>query len=684
MARFRDPATRGRGPDPFPGYVGPLGSGAAGRTGTVRTRPRFARTGAIATVRVEIEPGTSLYGTGEQAGPLLRNGTVAKLYNFDAYDFTEKTAALYQSHPWVMGVRRDGSAFGIVVETTRRCIIDLRDGIEARVEGPSPAVLVVERPDPESLVRALAELTGFMPMPPRWAIGYHQCRFSYESEAVVREVAEGFRSRQIPCDAIWLDIDCMDGFRCFTLDPARFPRPAALFDDLHGAGFRVVVMVDPGLKVDPAYFAYREGAHGDHLLRNADGTEHHGKVWPGECAFPDFTRDATRRWWGSLAEPLLRLGVDGIWNDMNEPAIFWPAFEKTMPPGVVHRADEALGGEGDHARYHNVYGMLMSRATREGLGQLAPEKRPFVLTRASFLGGQRYAAAWTGDNRATEAHMRWSISMVLNLGLSGQPFSGPDIGGFIGATEPELFARWMGLGTMLPFARAHKSQEVARHEPWSLGAACEATCRRAIERRYRMMPYLSTLFWMASTRGTPIARPLFFADPTDARLRGEDRAFMLGPDVIVEPAWADGVGAALPRGTWREFDPLWKPGAGGTWDPLLPRLRVRGGAIVPLGPVTQHTTLGPFERLTLLVSPDEAGNAEGLLYEDEGEGYGYRDGAYLLARYRATRSERGWTVEAASSEGAWARPRRRVEVLVLPGEGPRSGAGEEGGVTRVE
>ncbi len=635
-------------------------------------------------MQVEIEPGTSLYGTGERAGRLLRNGTVATLYNHDAYDFSDRTRSLYQSHPWVLGVRRDGSSFGVLIETTRRCEIDLRRGIEARLEGASPTVLVVERPDPGAVVRALAELTGFMPLPARWAMGYHQCRFSYESETVVREVAEGFRSRQIPCDGIWLDIDCMDGFRCFTLDPGRFPRPAALFEELREAGFKVVLMVDPGLKVDPAYFAYREGVEGGHLLRTADGAEYRGKVWPGECGFPDFTREPTRRWWGSLAEPLLRLGIDGIWNDMNEPAVFWPAIEKTMPPDVVHRADASLGGAGDHARYHNVYGMLMSRATREGLERLAPARRPFVLTRAGFLGGQRYAATWTGDNRASESHMRWSLSMVLNLGLSGQPFAGPDIGGFIGETPPDLFARWMGLGTMLPFARAHKSQEVPRHEPWSLGPACEATCRRAIERRYRMMPYLSTLFWEASTRGMPIARPLFFADPTDARLRGEDRALLLGGDVLVEPVWEDGIVPALPRGVWREFDPLLGVGTGGAWDPLLPRLRVRGGAIVPLGPVTQHAIAGPFERLTLVVSPDEAGNAEGMLYEDEGEGYGYRDGAYLLTRYRATRSERGWAVEVASSEGAWERPRRRVEVVVLPGEGPRSSTGQDGSVIHVE
>lgn len=685
IARFRDPAERGRELPPFPGYVvQPRGADEAARaTCDVRTRPRFSRVGTTARVLVGTSAGTSLYGTGAPAGSLLRNGTVATLYNYDAYDFTDKTATLYQSHPWVLGVRRDGTAFGVVIETTRRCVVDLRAGIDVRVEGASPAVMVIERDHPSKVVQALAELTGFMSLPPRWAMGYHQCRFSYESEAVVREVAAGFRGREIPCDAIWLDIDCMDGFRCFTLDQVRFPQPAALFDELHEAGFRAVAMVDPGLKVDPAYFAYREGRDGDHLLKGADGNEYHGKVWPGECAFPDFTMEPARRWWGELAAPLVELGIDGLWNDMNEPAIFWPAAGKTMPDDVRHRADESLGGDGDHARYHNVYGMLMSRATREGLEKLVPEKRPFVLTRASFIGGQRYAAAWSGDNRASEAHMRWSLSTALNMGLSGQPFSGPDIGGFIGETQPDLFARWMGLGTMLPFARAHKTQAAARHEPWSLGASCEATCRLAIQRRYRMMPYLSTLFWIAATQGLAIVRPLFFADATDLRLRSEDRAFLLGADVMVEPVWEDGRRAVMPRGVWREFDPLWSHGAARVWDPLLPRMRIRTGAIVPLGPITQHAVPGAFERLTLVVSPDDAGRAECVLYEDQGEGFGHREGQYLITTYRAKRDDDGWLVEVAESEGKWQRPSRSVEVVVLGSERPRVAVGSDGETIRV-
>jgi alpha-glucosidase len=651
-----------------------------------RIRPRFSREGRIAHITVPLGPRVSLYGTGEQAGPLLRSGTTATLWNYDAYDFTEKTPSLYQSHPFVLGVHADGSAFGVIIETTRRCIIELRAGIRVRVEGPAPAVVIIERDHPAKVVQSLAELTGFMPLPPRWATGYHQCRFSYESDAVVREVADGFRSRGIPCDAIWLDIDCMDEFRSFTLHPRRFPDPATLIEELRSKGIRVVMMVDPGLKVDPTYFAYREGAADHHFVTHADGSEYQGHVWPGQCAFPDFTRKATRAWFGDLYAPLVRMGIAGFWNDMNEPAVFFPAFGKTMPPTVRHRADPELGGAGDHALHHNIYGMQMSRATREGLERHQPQTRPFVLTRASFLGGQRYAAAWTGDNRASEAHMRWSLSMTLNLGLSGQPFSGPDIGGFIDNTPPDLFARWMGLGTMLPFCRAHKTQVANRHEPWSLGRECEATCKRAIERRYRLMPYLSTLFWIAATQGLPIARPVFFADPSDPRLRAEDGIFLLGADLLVEPVWERPLPVARPKGTWREFDPLTTRGRQTLWDPLLPRLRAREGSIIPLGPVTPHTTRGPFTQLTLIVSPDAHGNAEGLLYEDEGDGYAHREGEFLLTRYRAFKDALGWTVEVASSEGRWARPERQVNAIVLadtPRAAPHEASGLDGATLRL-
>ena len=671
VARFRDPAAKGETP-PFPAYVhapsalGPISGGFT-------ARPRFARAGRRALVRLDLPPGTSLYGLGERAGPLLRNGTRTTLWNFDRFDYDDKSPSLYQSHPFVLAVRRDGSALGLIVETTHRCVIDCGGtAVTAEVDGPPPAVAIIERRTPQEVVRVLAELTGFMPMPPRWALGYHQCRWSYEPEANVREIAAGFRERKIPCDVLWLDIDYMDGFRCFTFDETKFPDPASLIADLHEDGFRIVAMIDPGLKVDPAYSVYREARDGGHLVTDAAGGEYRGEVWPGDCAFPDFTRAATRRWWAGLYGPFLESGIDGVWNDMNEPAVF-KTPGKSMPETNRHDADTGLGGPDSHARYHNIYGMQMARATRDGVERARPDKRPFILTRSTFLGGQRHAAMWTGDNRADWRHLAWSIPMALNLGLSGQPFAGPDIGGFVGESTPALFARWMGIGTLLPFARGHKIKEATAHEPWSLGEACERTCRLALERRSRLLPYLYTLFREAATTGVPVARPAFFADPADPRLRAIDDAFLLGADLWVGAAVTpDGRRSSPPPAGWSPFEPLEES------DDDLPALSLRPGAILPLGPVMQWSDERPLDPLTLIVAPDAAGEASGRLYEDDGDGYGHRDGAYRLATYRAHRSDGKVRVELADREGSWAVAERDVEVVVLGAAGDLVGRGRDG------
>jgi alpha-glucosidase len=700
-ARFRDPKHASRPLRPFPAYVQqPTPIGPA--PDDWETTPNFAIVGkghaTRALVEIPIAPGTSLYGTGEQAGPLLRNGTRKVTWNHDAYDYNDRTPHLYQAHPWVLAVRPDGSAFGVFVESTRRVVIDLRSSIRFEIPlkggASSPPAVVIEGDTPEDVLRALAKLTGTMALPPRWALGYHQCRYSYYPESRVRAIAEGFRDRQIPCDVIWLDIDYMHGFRCFTWDSTHFPNPKALIDDLHAQGFKVVCMIDPGLKVDPEYSVYAQGLKGDHFVRHAVGpassnpTSHAttdtpaplvGKVWPGDCSFPDFTRARTRQWWAGLYKDFLSTGIDGVWNDMNEPALFG-GFVKSMPDDALHDADPDLGGPGTHADYHNIYGMQMVRATLDGVRAAKPDVRPFVLTRANFLGGHRYAATWTGDNRSNWTHLAWSIPMVLNLGLSGQGFSGPDIGGFAGNANGPLLARWLGIGCLLPFARGHAETNGVDHEPWSFGPACEATARRAIERRMRLLPYLYTLFYEASTTGLPPMRPLFFADPEDPRLRAVDSAFLLGRDLLVRcdtspgPAPATSSHARLvpsqpmPQGRggdWLPFEPL------PHHDPELPDLFLRAGAILPMGPVAQWSEQSTLDPLTLVVALDAAGEAQGTLYEDDGDGFAYQKGDFALTTFHAQSHAASATkparveVTVASRQGSRRATRRQIKVVLL-------------------
>jgi len=609
----------------------------------------FTRLQGRPAIRIAIAPGTDLYGTGEVFGPLRRNGTRTVCWNTDAYAYGAGSESLYQSHPWVLAVRADGTSFGILADTTYRCLIDLTDGILFAASGPSFPVIVIEGDSPQQVLILLASRIGTIPAPPRWALGYHQCRYSYTPDSRVLEVASTFREKKIPCDVIWWDIDSMDGYRSFTFHPRDFNDPRATNDALHEMGFRSIAIIDPGIKVEPGYQVYDSGNAIDAWTSNRHGEPFIGDVWPGDCVFPDFTRADVRRWWSGLFWEFLDSGIDGVWNDMNEPAVFGqPGW--TMPEHNVHRADDELGGPGTHARYHNVYGMLMSRATFEGVRAARPDRRPFVLTRASFIGGQRYAATWTGDNTASWEHLDYSIPMVLNLGLSGQPFSGPDIGGFCEEGDGAMFARWMGFGALFPFARGHTGKGNIDKEPWAFAAHVETTSRRALEGRYRLLPYLQTVFREAWTTGLPVWRPLFFADPSDRRLRDVDDAWLIGSDLLVI---AD---------TTLEGEPVTPPLPGGSWadvtaelygtadDSNLPRVLLREGAALPIGPVVQNTAEA-WSELTVLVNPDTEGRAVGTWYDDAGEGHDYLEGDYGLwllkiqdKRFEMTRTEgaRDW------------------------------------------
>ena len=500
-------------------------------------------------------------------------------------------------------------------------------------------------------MRKLGRLTGTMPLPPRWALGYHQCRYSYTPDDRVREIADGFREREIPCDVIWFDIDYMETFRCFTVDDWSFPDMRGLNAELHEKGFHTVAIIDPGIKQEMGYHVYDSGDAIDAWVQTASGAPYVGSVWPGRCVFPDFTMSQVRTWWGGLYGQFLSLGIDGIWNDMNEPAVF-NVDAKTMPRNNRHRADPELGGPGTHARFHNVYGMLMARATWEGVQRSRPGKRPFVLSRANYLGGQRWAACWTGDNTASWAHLDYSVSMVLNLGLSGQPLSGPDIGGFVGAGTGEMFARWMGIGALQPFARGHTGKGNIDKEPWSFGGDVEKTCRLALQRRYRLLPYLYSLMREAAETGLPPVRPLFFADTSDPRLRAEDDSFLLGDDLLVvcytKPG-SERPEPVFPAGNWVRVGLV----PGDLDDPDLPDLYLREGAVLPLGPVMQWSDERPLDELELLVNPGPDGRSVGLLYEDDGDGYGYRDGAYRVTEFVYDDEMEATVIEGSWKPGSW-------------------------------
>ncbi|CAH9080623.1 unnamed protein product [Cuscuta europaea] len=630
--------------------------------------PTFECAKGKQTVNIKLPLGTSFYGTGEVSGQLERTGKRVFTWNTDAYGYGPGTTSLYQSHPWVLAILPSGEALGVLADTSLRCEIDLRTESTIKFIAPTsyPVITFGPFPSPTDVLITLSHATGTTFMPPKWSLGYHQCRWSYIPDSRVSEIARTFREKRIPCDVIWMDIDYMDGFRCFTFSKEHFPDPKTLVNDLHQSGFKAIWMLDPGIKHEKGYFVYDSGCEKDIWIQTADGKPFVGDVWPGSCVFPDFTQSKARSWWAGLVKDFVSNGVDGIWNDMNEPAVF-KTVTKTMPETNIHRGDDEFGGVQNHLYYHNVYGMLMARSTFEGMRLANSNKRPFVLTRAGFIGSQKYAATWTGDNLSTWEHLHMSISMVLQLGLSGQPLSGPDIGGFAGNATPKLFGRWMGIGSLFPFFRGHSEAGTTDHEPWSFGEECEEVCRLALIRRYRLLPHMYTLFYMAHTRGTPVATPTFFADSKDQELRKLENSFMLGPLLVYASTEhdkeVDQVQRKLPKGIWLSFDFE-------DSHPDLPALYLRGGSIIPVGlPYLHVGEANPADDLLLIVALDEQGKAKGSLYEDDGDGYEYTNGGYLLTTYTAELTSSVVTLRVANTEGLWKRPNRCLHVKLLLGEG---------------
>lgn len=602
-----------------------------------------------------------LYGGGEVNGHLRRSGKQQFWNTNNPGCMVKKGRVMYQSQPFIMGVRTDGSTFGIIAETSWKTELSIKEGNNSKrlkfiSDGPVFRIVVIEKPTPQELVMTLTELTGKMELPPLWALGYQQCRYSYFPQQQAAAVADSMRSHRIPCDVIWMDIDYMDGYKVFTYHPEGYGDPRALNEHLHALNFKAVYMIDPGVKAERGYAVDDEGMRNDYYLRKKSGKIFTGKVWPGLCHFPDFTREDVSKWWAGLYKDFMSTGVDGIWNDMNEPSVI-SSLKGYLPSDIMHKGGVDGTAPGPHLRYRNVYGHYMVKASREGMLAANPDKRPFLLTRSAFLGTQRYAATWTGDNFSDYLSMKESVPMVLNMGLSGQAFSGPDIGGFLKNCSPELLRHWTCSGIYFPFARNHTSKETINQEPWAFDQKTLDICRSAIERRYRLLPYYYTVFEEASRTGLPVMRPVFWADVKDLNLRGEDQAYMIGSDLLVVPRWSQS--PCLPKGSWARFTLESED------DGYQAFLALRPGAVIPIAQLCQSTAEYSPRELTLLANIGPDGKAEGHLYIDDGDGFEYRNGRF--ARYDIkVNSENGQaTVSLKQTEGKMEDIAIKVNLVVL-------------------
>lgn len=626
------------------------------------------------------------FGLGDKTGPLDRRGEAFALQATAAFHFQEATDPLYKSIPFFIGFRA-GTAYGILLDSTWRGYVDfgkqLRDTVSFGAEGGSADYYFLYGPEPKNVVTEYGWLTGTTPLPPLWVLGYQQSRHTYHPDSRVKEIADRLRADRIPADAIYLDIYFQDHNRPFTANPQEFPDMRGLVHYLTDRHLHTVVITDMHIPVLPGknYLPYDTGIAGDHFIKNPDGSRYIGTVWPGPSMFPDFTRKVTRDWWGTLYQPFYAMGISGFWNDMNEPSVF-NTLLRTIPSDVQHRIEEPgfKSRTTIHQELHNIYGMENSRATYEGLLNLKPTQRPFVLTRSTSAGGQRYAAVWTGDNSSTWNHLRLSTPMLLNLGLSGFSLAGDDIGGFAGSPSPELLTRWMEVGAFNPIDRNHTEDGTADQEPWAHGPLQEGIRRRYVEERYRLLPYLYTLAEENTRTGIPMMRPLFLEFPhvgVDQRPLDLDAGneFMLGPALLVAPPpFGEMAGAyplVLPTDTWFNYwtgekvkstsrSPYESPQINPKLDDLP--VYVKPGSIIPLAPLTQSTDEVPVGPLELRVFPGKV--CEGSLYLDDGKSFAYKEGKFLRLHFSCEQTQEGIHLSISARDGSYDPWWKQIKVSI--------------------
>lgn len=617
--------------------------------------------------------GERFYGFGERTGPLDKRGRTLEFWNTDAYvdafgGYPPDADPLYQSIPFFVGLR-EGRAYGVLVDDTHRLSFDMgASASDAYALWAAGGVLdewLVAGPSLREVAARYSRLTGPAALPPRWSLGYHQSRWGYYPDDAVLAVASELRARKLPADAVWLDIQHMDGFRSFTWDPNGFDDPSALVSGLAAMGMKTVTIVDPGLEVDPAWDVYAAALAANVLLQQ-DGAPYVGEVWPGPASFPDFSDPAARAFWGSLVPRATDHGVRGLWIDMNEPSDF-------SGPGGTIPDEIAANGEGapsTMAEMHNVYALNEARATYEGFAAAVPARRPFVLSRAGYAGIQRYAAVWTGDAPSTWTTLRTTLPMLLGLGLSGVPFVGSDVGGYSGGASSELFARWMQLGSVSPFFRAHVMTSAPPQEPWQFGTEVEDIARGAISARYELLPTIYSLFDEAIRTGAPLLRPLVFEFQQDEATHDLDDEAMLGPSLLVAPVLDEAAttrSVYLPEGRWFEvrsgaiYDGPATIDVGVTLGALP--MFAREGAILARGPAVQFSDEKPLAPLTLDVYPGPVTSSFSL-YEDDGDSPAHASGVFSRVAYTLESTPTGARLTAGERDGTFVPPARTLVVRV--------------------
>ncbi|HEY7642387.1 MAG TPA: TIM-barrel domain-containing protein [Steroidobacteraceae bacterium] len=641
-------------------------------------------TGNKITVYKRLQSDERFIGMGEQLGNLDRRGTVITLKNTDNYKYDDPKVPMYVSIPFFMGLHH-GKVYGLFFNNSYRSVFNFgasnRRFASYSFDGGARDEFFMFDGSVGKILEHYTSLTGRMPLPPRWSLGYQQSRCSYYPEAQVMFVANTFRAKRIALDGIVLDADYLHQYQPFRINRERFPDMRRLADTLRGMNIELTASVNPGIAIDDTYTQYQSGLKENVFLRYADGELWVADIAPNTNHFVDFSDPRGRRWWIDNMKLYQDLGIHGLWNDMNEPAIDGQA----MPDNVVFDFD---GQKTSALEAQNYYGMLMARAAFESAEQYGGNRRPFVLSRSGFAGIQRYAAVWSGDNQAKDEHILLGALLINQMGLSGVPFTGPDVGGYIGDGNKDLFRRWIEVGVFAPYLRNHREQYAAANEPWAYGEEAEAIAKAYIGFRYQLMPYLYSVFYEAVQTGMPVSRSLsidssFDAPVYDPKFQYE---FLFGPGLLVNPLTSKEQGKAtyLPAGAWYDLftDEKLDGSRVLTGEYAGHRIPIfaKASAIMPMQRPVQSTRDDPGPVLYVHVFNGSERN-QFVYYDDDGETLNYRKGQY---RKRVITFDPGAKqLSFSRPEGNYAARFRRIQVILHGFEGV-AGATVNGVATTVQ
>ena len=584
-----------------------------------------------------LQEGEKFIGLGEKTGNLDRRGEAYVNWNTDNPHHDNNTDPIYASIPFYIGIHH-GLNYGILLDNSYRSIFNFgasndRFSFFSADDGEMDYYFIYHKKVAD-ILKSYTDLTGRMELPPLWALGYQQCRWSYTPDTEVLNVARTFRQKKIPADVIYLDIDYMDEYKIFTWHPKNFPNPEKLISKLKQMDFSTAVIVDPGIKVEEGYKAYDEGLAYEHFIKYPDGKFWTAQVWPGWCHFPDFTDPDTRDWWGEQFMGYVNMGIEGFWNDMNEIATWGQ-----QPPNLIEFDWE--GNKTSYRQAKNIYGMEMARSTFEGTKKLMNGRRPLIITRAGFAGLQRYTSLWTGDNQATDHHMMLGVRLVNSLGLSGVSFTGSDVGGFGGNATPELFSRWIQIGAFTPFYRGHSAKNTASSEPWVFGEETERISRNYIQLRYNLLPYVYTAMRESTLSGMPLNRSLAIDYTSDEKVfwRIYQDQFLFGPSLLIIPVESDKriTKAYLPKGEWYDFysDKMYSGEQEIKAECPIDKLPVyvAAGGMIPIQSPIQSTKEMPSDTLQVhLYKSSATKDLHWDYYEDDGVTYDFEEGKYYYRK----------------------------------------------------